>query len=141
MRRVSYHIFGEITTGWKILHSLYKETILYFTLQFYNKVKPNQTTLEKKEIVFMRKPSLKSIGALALAAMLSMGVLVGCGGTSDSTEGSTGTINVISREDGSGTRSAFVELFGVCKGLKNRPHQGSRFRNQLHCRYDDQRGK
>lgn len=103
----------EITTGWKILHSLYKETILYFTLQFYNKVKPNQTTIEKKEIVFMRKPSLKSIGALALAAMLSMGVLVGCGGTSDSTEGGTGTINVISREDGSGTRSAFVELFGV----------------------------
>ena len=61
----------------------------------------------------MRKPSLKSIGALALAAMLSMGVLVGCGGTSDSTEGGTGTINVISREDGSGTRSAFVELFSV----------------------------
>ena len=61
----------------------------------------------------MRKPSLKSIGALALAAMLSMGVLVGCGGTSDSTGGGTGTINVISREDGSGTRSAFVELFGV----------------------------
>ncbi len=61
----------------------------------------------------MRKPSLKSIGALALAAMLSMGVLVGCGGTSDSTEGGTGAINVISREDGSGTRSAFVELFGI----------------------------
>ena len=61
----------------------------------------------------MRKPSLKSIGALALAAMLSMGVLVGCGGTSDSTEGGTGAINVISREDGSGTRSAFVELFGL----------------------------
>lgn len=61
----------------------------------------------------MRKPSLKSIGALALAAMLSMGVLVGCGGTSDSTKGGTGAINVISREDGSGTRSAFVELFGV----------------------------
>lgn len=61
----------------------------------------------------MKKPSLKSIGALALAAMLSMGVLVGCGGTSDSTEGGTGAINVISREDGSGTRSAFVELFGV----------------------------
>ena len=63
----------------------------------------------------MRKPSLKSIGALALAAMLSMGVLVGCGGTSDSTEGGTGTINVISREDGSSTpnSSAFVELFGV----------------------------
>mgnify|MGYP001287760019 CR=1 FL=1 len=61
----------------------------------------------------MRKPSLKSIGALALAAMLSMGVLVGCGGTSDSTEGGTGAINVISREDGSGTRGAFVELFGI----------------------------
>ena len=40
-------------------------------------------------------------------------MLVGCGGTSDSTEGGTGAINVISREDGSGTRSAFVELFGV----------------------------
>ena len=26
----------------------------------------------------------------------------------------SGTINVISREDGSGTRGAFIELFGIC---------------------------
>ena len=67
----------------------------------------------------MRKPSLKSIGALALAAMLSMGVLVGCGGTSDSTEGGTGAINVISREDGSGTRSDFVALWGFVEKYEN----------------------
>ena len=43
---------------------------------------------------------------LATAAILSVGMLTSCGGDSD-------TITVISREEGSGTRGAFVELFGI----------------------------
>ena len=41
-----------------------------------------------------------------MAAALCLGVLAGCGKSSDS-------ITVVSREDGSGTRGAFIELFGV----------------------------
>lgn len=43
---------------------------------------------------------------LAIAAVLSAGLLTSCGNQSD-------TITVISREEGSGTRGAFVELFGI----------------------------
>lgn len=45
---------------------------------------------------------------LAAAAILSVGVLTSCGGDSD-------TITVISREEGSGTRGAFEELFEIEK--------------------------
>ena len=37
--------------------------------------------------------------------------------SSESTEGMSGAISVISREDGSGTRSAFVELLGMKKKM------------------------
>ena len=43
---------------------------------------------------------------LATAAVLSAGLLTSCGNQSN-------TITVISREEGSGTRGAFVELFGI----------------------------
>ncbi len=64
---------------------------------------------------------MKKVIALVLSLVLTMSVLTGCGnGNESSEEGSTngettfdGTISVISREDGSGTRGAFVELFGV----------------------------
>ena len=90
---------------------------------------------------------MKKTLCIALAALLFMFVLVGCGGdnsensgddtnsdnvtntddvnnNSDSTNeentdnntdstGMSGAITVISREDGSGTRSAFIELFGI----------------------------
>ena len=50
---------------------------------------------------------MKKIISLVMAALMSVGLFAGCGGkTSDA-------ITVISREDGSGTRSAFVELLGV----------------------------
>lgn len=57
--------------------------------------------------------------ALTLACALSALALVGCGwgGTSADT-GATGTISVISREDGSGTRDAFSELVGVLDSNK-----------------------
>ena len=42
------------------------------------------------------------------------GLLTGCGGSSSDTAGADDAeITVVSREDGSGTRGAFVELFGV----------------------------
>lgn len=48
----------------------------------------------------------KQIGLLAGIAVLAAS-LTGCG------DGATGAISVVSREDGSGTRGAFVELCGV----------------------------
>lgn len=67
----------------------------------------------------MKKTSGK-IMAIA-AAMALCGALAACGGTAESTGTAAGgssfkagsDITVISREDGSGTRGAFVELFGV----------------------------
>lgn len=65
---------------------------------------------------------------VGIAAILCMGMLAGCGGGGDTASGSdagsssteattefdnTQTINATTRENGSGTRSAFVELFGV----------------------------
>ncbi len=68
--------------------------------------------------------AMKKFGAMTLTGIVLMGALAGCGGSSNddtqTTQGSgstassmSGTINVVSREDGSGTRGAFVELFGI----------------------------
>lgn len=50
----------------------------------------------------------------ALAMTVAVGMLAGCG-SNDSAQGGAadGTITVVSREDGSGTRGAFIELFGI----------------------------
>lgn len=53
----------------------------------------------------MRKLKKAIIGILA-SAML-MGAMTGCG------KAASDDITVISREDGSGTRGAFIELFGI----------------------------
>lgn len=64
------------------------------------------------------KKSRKAV-ALALSVLLAMGALAGCGGSgSESGDASNSgaasqEISVVSREDGSGTRGAFVELTGV----------------------------
>lgn len=73
------------------------------------------------------KKTARRIMAVA-AAMALCGAMAACGGAQESTGSSDGTtaaaaggsnfkassdITVISREDGSGTRGAFVELFGV----------------------------
>ncbi|MGT2801879.1 substrate-binding domain-containing protein [Streptococcus henryi] len=55
---------------------------------------------------------LKKLSLLALVGLTSTSLLVACGGTKSS---STSTIDVVTREDGSGTRGAFIELFGVEK--------------------------
>nr|WP_297275244.1 substrate-binding domain-containing protein [uncultured Agathobaculum sp.] len=67
---------------------------------------------------------MKKSVSLLLAGLMLCGALAGCGGSNDSANsdagtddsastGMSGAITVISREDGSGTRSAFVELTGV----------------------------
>ena len=68
---------------------------------------------------------MKKSVSLLLAGLMLCGALAGCGGNStESTEstgdaaqtettGTSGAIHVVSREDGSGTRGAFVELTGV----------------------------
>ena len=53
----------------------------------------------------------KKIMTLALATVAAASFLTGCGGGGNS-KGSE-EIAVVSREDGSGTRGAFVELFGI----------------------------
>lgn len=62
---------------------------------------------------------LKKIISVMLAAMMTAAVFTGCGGNSGTTDSSTdgaaggAAITVCSREDGSGTRGAFIELFGI----------------------------
>ena len=52
--------------------------------------------------------------AMLACGVLTAGLLTGCGGSSSDTAGADDAeIPVVSREDGSGTRGAFVELFGV----------------------------
>lgn len=54
----------------------------------------------------------KSLGLLLISIILVM-VVAGCGGEEQSSFDTSKEINVISREDGSGTRGAFIELFGI----------------------------
>ena len=73
----------------------------------------------------MRKVSLKKSAAIILSIACVAGSLIGCGcssnsGSSASSNSSAASgqsalkkITVVSREDGSGTRGAFIELFGI----------------------------
>ncbi len=63
---------------------------------------------------------LKRVVSLITCGVLMCGLLAGCGSgttdtqsSSDSEQTTDAQITVVSREDGSGTRGAFVELFGV----------------------------
>ena len=73
----------------------------------------------------MRKVSLKKSAAIILSIACVAGSLIGCGGSSNSgssvssnSSAASGQsalkkITVVSRADGSGTRGAFIELFGI----------------------------
>lgn len=58
---------------------------------------------------------MKKILSLGLAALMTVFALAGCG--ADSNDGGTGTgrdaISILTREEGSGTRGAFIELLGI----------------------------
>ena len=66
----------------------------------------------------MRK-FFKKTSCVAMAGLMAITLMTGCGNKDASSSGSadkggvSGTISVVSREDGSGTRGAFVELTGV----------------------------
>lgn len=51
----------------------------------------------------------KKLLSICMAAMMAVAALTGCGGAGSSAQ----DVYVISREDGSGTRGAFVELMGI----------------------------
>ncbi|MCL2757315.1 MAG: substrate-binding domain-containing protein [Coriobacteriia bacterium] len=57
----------------------------------------------------MKKNTMKVI-TMVMVTILSLGSFIGCTGGQ---AGESGRINLITREEGSGTRSAFVELFEV----------------------------
>lgn len=60
----------------------------------------------------MKKKKITKAVTLSLAALMVLG-LAGCGGGSQESSDGVGDITVISREEGSGTRDAFVEITGV----------------------------
>ncbi|MCD7797410.1 MAG: hypothetical protein LUG95_07415 [Clostridiales bacterium] len=63
-----------------------------------------------------RKLLFKSVVSAVLIAFIMSAIFIGCGSSGDDeSENSsvTGTVFVISREDGSGTRDAFTELMGI----------------------------
>ena len=61
----------------------------------------------------------KVLLSLAVAGALVGSVFAGCSagksdkGNKNATAGVTGSITVVSREEGSGTRGAFIELLGI----------------------------
>ena len=78
---------------------------------------------ESKESMIMK---LKKFIAILSVATMAAGLAVGCGSSSDSGSSdsssadskssdwdSSNDITIVSREDGSGTRGAFIELFGI----------------------------
>lgn len=58
---------------------------------------------------------MKKILSLGLAALMTVFALTGCGADkgTDSKNSGTDTISVLTREEGSGTRGAFIELLGI----------------------------
>ena len=56
---------------------------------------------------------MKKISALLLVSLLLTVVLAGCSGTDKNGFNASRAISVVTREDGSGTRSGFIELFGI----------------------------
>ncbi len=56
--------------------------------------------------------TITKIAAFALSAVLCIGTMAGCGAKKDGFDSSE-EIGVITRENGSGTRGAFIELFGI----------------------------
>lgn len=55
---------------------------------------------------------MKKILTISAAAVLALTLLTGCGTSADKFDKGS-SISVVSREDGSGTRGAFIELFGI----------------------------
>ena len=65
---------------------------------------------------------MKKTFAVVCAALLVFATLMGCSAAPSETDAAAkngSAIAVISREDGSGTRGAFIELFGIEQKVKS----------------------
>lgn len=80
--------------------NLRKRCIIQIKSYRYGSIK----TVRKEEF------KMKKVGVLA--GILAVSLCCACGGKNTAFDAEN-TINVVSREDGSGTRGAFVELFGI----------------------------
>ena len=88
---------------------------------FQKKIRKKTKTHKTEDFSIMK---FRKLMAVALVAAMAATMAVGCGGSSSdkSAEGSadggsdfdtSNDITIVSREDGSGTRGAFIELFGI----------------------------
>src|SRR5699024_7413134 len=109
------------------LHKVLRLTRILQTITFGFYIISVRCSCSKKtrSIAKEKLPMKKSV-SLLLAGLMLCGALAGCGGNNNTAEntdsqteqtsestGMSGAIHVVSREDGSGTRGAFVELTGV----------------------------
>lgn len=56
---------------------------------------------------------MKKLAAFSLAGAMAAAIFTGCGSSKNGGFDASHEINVISWEEGSGTRGAFIELFGI----------------------------
>ena len=74
-------------------------------------VKSDRVEGREKEIIKMRAKKLLAVG---LSVLCVASLVTGCGSKKgDKAAGGSKPISVVTREDGSGTRGAFIELFGI----------------------------
>jgi len=62
-----------------------------------------------RKVVEEKKTMKKAVATFMAMTMLGTALFTGCGSSGDS----SGDITIVSREEGSGTRGAFIELFGI----------------------------
>lgn len=94
-----------------ILHLFYSLRILDLIFLLYD---TNIQKINVKENSNMKLS--KKFLALTFAGALTLSTLTGCGKSDEGSEDNfdpAREINVLTREDGSGTRGAFIELFGI----------------------------
>ena len=114
---------GDAFKSRKTLQTLYILSVLDFTLLLYDITCKEKTGITKWRKVVIIK--LRKLLAMTLVVAMTGALAAGCGSKSEETgaegEGEQQTaewdasndITVVSREDGSGTRGAFIELFGI----------------------------
>lgn len=98
----------------KTLHQFYNAAILDLIFVLYDIAVTSRNN--KKQRRFKKMKTLKKYLAFALVGVLMLSALTGCGNKNGGDSGMFDTsreINVLTREDGSGTRGAFIELFGI----------------------------
>lgn len=93
------------------LHILNIMLLLDLTKNFYHVSVLKQRLKIFRRIYQMKKS--KQAAAILLAAMTMVTGLTGCGKSVDNGNSKNSAITVITRESGSGTRGAFIELFGI----------------------------